>query len=109
MFLVGHGYAPVITVRDGDGHVAYSGPVIFLPQDGSFTSFGVVKAPDAQPTQLGFEGYFFPTAALGPGETPYSAFPGALNPVLSLVGYHGDLGLGVRHAAVGVRARQGQD
>jgi cytochrome c biogenesis protein len=93
VFLVGHGYAPVITVRDGDGHVAYSGPVIFLPQDGSFTSFGVIKAPDAQPAQLGFEGYFFPTARLGPGATPYSAFPAADNPVLSLVGYHGDLGL----------------
>jgi cytochrome c biogenesis protein len=93
IFLVGHGYAPVITVRDGKGHVAFRGPVIFLPQDGSFTSFGVVKAPEAQPTQLGFEGYLFPTAALGPGDTPYSAFPGARNPVLSLVAYHGDLGL----------------
>jgi cytochrome c biogenesis protein len=93
VFLVGHGYAPVITVRDGDGNVAFSAPVIFLPQDGSFTSFGVVKAPDAQPTQLGLEGYLFPTAALGPGETPFSAFPGPRNPVLSLVGYRGDLGL----------------
>jgi cytochrome c biogenesis protein len=93
VFLVGHGYAPRVTVRDGRGHVAFSGPVPFLPQDGSFTSFGVVKAPDAQPTQLGFEGYFFPTAALTPGGQPYSAFPGPDNPVLSLIGYHGDLGL----------------
>ncbi len=93
VFLVGHGYAPVITVRDGSGHLAFSNPVVFLPQDGSFTSFGVVKAPDARPTQLGFEGYFFPTAALGPNGTPYSSFPGPRNPVLSLVGYQGDLGL----------------
>ncbi len=93
VFLVGHGYAPVLTVRDGSGHVAFSESVIFLPQDGSFTSFGVVKAPDARPAQLGFEGYFFPTAALGPNSTPYSAFPGPRNPVLSLVGYRGDLGL----------------
>ena len=80
VFLVGHGYAPVITVRDGDGDVAFSGPVIFLPQDGSFTSFGVVKAPDARPAQLGLEGYLFPTATLGPGMTPYSAFPGPRQP-----------------------------
>ena len=93
VFLVGHGYAPVITVRDGDGNVTFTGPVIFLPQDGSFTSFGVVKAPDAKPEQLGFEGYLFPTAALGPGMTPYSSFPGPDNPVMSLIGYHGDLGM----------------
>lgn len=93
VFLVGHGYAPHITVRDAEGNVAFSQSVVFLPQDGSFTSFGVVKAPDAQPTQLGFEGYFFPSAALGPNSTPYSSFPGPRNPVLSLVGYQGDLGL----------------
>ena len=33
VFLIGHGYAPVITIRDGNGDVAYSGPTIFLPQD----------------------------------------------------------------------------
>lgn len=93
VFLIGHGYAPDITVRDGDGNVTFSGPVIFLPQDGSFTSFGVVKVPDARPTQLGFEGYFFPTAALGPGMTAYSSFPAPERPVLSLVAYHGNLGL----------------
>lgn len=93
VFLVGHGYAPVITVRDGDGNKVFSQPVVFLPQDGSFTSFGVVKAPDARPTQLGLEGYFFPTAALGPNSTPYSSFPGAENPVLSLIPYRGNLGL----------------
>ncbi len=93
VFLVGHGYAPDVTVRDGAGNVAYSGPVIFLPQDGSFVSFGVIKVPDSVPTQLGFEGYFFPTGALGPHSQPYSAFPGADNPVLSLIGYRGNLGL----------------
>ena len=93
VFLVGHGYAPVVTVRDGNGNVAFSGPVVFLPQDSSFTSFGVIKVPDAAPTQLGFEGYFFPTAALTSDSQPYSAFPDADNPVLSLIGYRGDLGV----------------
>jgi cytochrome c biogenesis protein len=93
VFLVGHGYAPLITVRDGWGRVAFSGPVVFLPQDGSFTSFGVVKVPDARPAQLGFEGYLFPTAALDTEGRPYSAFPAANNPVLTLIGYRGNLGL----------------
>lgn len=91
VFLVGHGYAPVVTVRDGDGH-AYTRPVPFLPQDGSFLSFGVIKVPDASPVRLAFEGYFFPTGSLCDGQ-PCSTFPDADNPVLSLVAYRGDLGL----------------
>jgi cytochrome c biogenesis protein len=63
-----------------------------LPQDGSFLSFGVIKAPDAAPTQLGFEGYFFPTGGLCSG-IPCSTFPGPDHPVLSLIPYHGNLGL----------------
>ncbi len=92
VFLTGHGYAPRVTVRDGEGNVAFSGPVIFLPQDSSLVSYGVIKAPDAAPQQLGFEGYFFPTASLCDGQ-PCSLFPDADNPVLSLIAYHGNLGI----------------
>jgi cytochrome c biogenesis protein len=93
VFLVGHGYAPVVTVRGGDGKVAYRGPAVFLPQDTSFSSYGVVKVPDASPQQLGFEGLFLPTYGFTMQRGPYSQFPAALDPVLSLVPYHGDLGL----------------
>jgi len=93
IFLVGQGYAPVITVRDGDGNVAFSGPVPFLPADPSYTSNGVVKVPDAQPEQLGFEGFFLPTAVFDAEGVPVSAFPDAANPVLGLFAFHGDLGL----------------
>jgi cytochrome c biogenesis protein len=93
VFLVGHGYAPVVTVRDGNGDVAYQGPVVFLPQDSSFASFGVIKVPDAAPEQLGFEGLFLPTYGFTMERGPYSQFPDALDPVLSIVPYHGDLGL----------------
>lgn len=92
VFLTGNGYAPVVTVRDGRGRVVFSGPVLFLPVDGNNTSQGVVKAPDAKPAQLGFEGLFLPTADLGP-QGPYSIFPGDLNPRLVLTAYTGDLGL----------------
>jgi cytochrome c biogenesis protein len=93
IFLVGHGYAPRVTVRDGDGNVAYQGPVVFLPQDSTFQSFGVVKVPDAMPEQLGFEGLFLPTYGFSMERGPFSQFPDALDPVLSILPYHGDLGL----------------
>ncbi|MBA2465550.1 MAG: cytochrome c biogenesis protein ResB, partial [Nocardioidaceae bacterium] len=93
VFLVGHGYAPVVTVRDGNGDVAYQGPVVFLPQDSSFASFGVIKVPDAAPTQLGFEGLFLPTYGYTRDRGPFSQFPDKLDPVLSLTPYSGDLGM----------------
>ncbi len=93
VFLVGHGYAPVVTVRGGDGAVAYRGPAVFLPQDASFASFGVIKVPDTGPEQLGFEGLFLPTYGFTMQQGPFSQFPDALDPVLSLVPYRGDLGL----------------
>lgn len=93
-FLTGHGYAPVVTVRDGRGDVVVSGPVIFLPVDTSFASDGVVKAPDARPDQLAFEGTFLPTAAVDDQGRPYSLFPDALNPRLVLAAYSGALGIG---------------
>lgn len=93
VFLVGHGYAPVVTVRGGDGSVAYRGPVVFLPQDSSFASYGVIKVPDAGPDQLGFQGLFLPTYGFTMARGPFSQFPDALDPALSLVPYHGDLGL----------------
>ena len=93
VFLVGHGYAPLVTVRDGEGNVAYKGPAVFLPQDSTFASFGVIKVPDAMPEQLGFEGLFLPTYGFTMATGPFSRFPDALDPVMSLLAYHGDLGL----------------
>jgi cytochrome c biogenesis protein len=86
--LLGHGYAPMVTVRDGKGQIAFSGPSPFLPQDTNFSSFGVVKAPDARPVQLGFEGFFLPTAVIDQNG-PHSVFPDALNPALVLTAYYG--------------------
>lgn len=98
VFLIGHGYAPRITVRDADGTVAYSGPTVFLPEDATFRSFGVVKAPytdNDEGTQIGLEGEFYPTYFFvrGPEGGPGTAFPDARNPVISMLAYGGDLGL----------------
>ncbi|HWJ81936.1 MAG TPA: cytochrome c biogenesis protein ResB [Nocardioides sp.] len=92
VFLIGHGYAPVVTIRDGNGDVAYSGPTVFLPQDASFLSFGVIKAATAQPGEIGLEGLFYPTFGMVQGD-PATLFPDDLNPLLSMLVYTGDLGL----------------
>lgn len=94
IFLIGHGYAPSITVRDGNGDIAYSGPTVFLPEDqATFTSFGVVKAPAAKPQQIGLEGLLFPTY-LNVDGNPTSVLGDARNPVLSMQAYVGDIGMG---------------
>ena len=87
--LLGHGYAPVVTVRDGNGDVAFSGPVVFLPQDSNFTSHGVIKAPDARPERLAFEGVFLPSAVADPVNGLTSVFPDAWNPQLLLNAWAG--------------------
>jgi len=93
VYLLSHGYAPTFTVRDGDGNVVFSGSVPFLPQDANFTSRGVVKAPDAQPDQLGFDAIFLPTAVIDPQLGPISGSPEPKDPRVFLGAYAGDLGL----------------
>jgi cytochrome c biogenesis protein len=91
VFLLGNGYAPVFTVRDGTGEVVFSGPVPFLPRDANNTSTGVVKVPGAKPEQLGFEGLFLPSAAIDPRRGPISVFPDTTLPRAVLNAWSGDL------------------
>jgi cytochrome c biogenesis protein len=94
VFLIGHGYAPVFKITDGTGHVVFNQPVPFIAaQTATYMSEGVIKVPNARPEQLGFAGVFLPTAVDLGGQLQ-SAFPAALNPVVSLVSYAGNLGLG---------------
>jgi cytochrome c biogenesis protein len=94
VYLGPHGYAPVVTVKDGTGAVVFSGPVSFLPEDPvGLTSRGVVKVPDAQPNPLGFQGFFLPTAARDTVRGLFSLFPAPRNPRLVLNAWTGDLGL----------------
>jgi len=96
IFLVGHGYAPRFTVRDGRGDVVWSGPIVTLPQDPvNLASTGVLKVSGARPTQLGFVVDFFPTAATASDGRLVSAFPAAVSPAVNLGGWTGDLGLDV--------------
>ncbi|MCH0563164.1 MULTISPECIES: cytochrome c biogenesis protein ResB [unclassified Streptomyces] len=97
VYLTAHGYAPVVTVRDGKGEVVFSGPVPLLPLDSNVTSSGVIKVldgyRDAQGAsdQLGIKAFLLPTYVAG--NEVSSSFPALLNPVLNLEPYHGDLGV----------------
>lgn len=94
VYLIGQGYAPVFKVTDAKGDVVFEDAVPFLPSDGTYTSSGVVKVPDARPQGLGFQGFFLPTAiSTGKAEAPISAFPAAANPFVGLFVFRGDLGL----------------
>ncbi|WP_258069901.1 cytochrome c biogenesis protein ResB [Arthrobacter sp. SX1312] len=93
VYLVGNGYAPVVTVRDGEGNIASQGPVVSVPSDGLYTSLIVIKAPDAKPDQLGFVGFFLPTAFVDEQGVSFSRDPDPFNPQLNLNSYYGDLGL----------------
>ncbi len=92
VFLLGHGYAPVFTVKDKSGAIVSQGPVPFLPRDGNLTSSGVVKVNGTTP-QLGFDGVFLPTAVLDRTAGPVSVYPGLLLPRAVLSAYRGDLGV----------------
>ena len=99
LYLIGHGYAPRVVVRDPAGQVAFDQTVPCLPQDAKFVSLCTVKVPDArgadgQPVQFGFEGLFTPTTIQNPKTNQVtSVHPGLGNPVLTVIGYEGDLGL----------------
>ncbi|WP_069174505.1 cytochrome c biogenesis protein ResB [Streptomyces griseus] len=99
VYLNAHGYAPVLSVKDGKGKEVYRTAVPLLPIDNNVTSTGAVKVMDGyrdrngRKTQLGFQAFFVPTFA-GDGQgTMFSQFPGADYPVLALNGYHGSLGV----------------
>ena len=92
VYLAGNGYAPHVTVRDSQGNVAFDDQVPFLPQDGFYSSSGVIKVPDAAGTQLGFVADLYPTYLMT-DQGPRSIFPDKRDPVILLTAFTGDLGL----------------
>ncbi|MEV6653351.1 cytochrome c biogenesis protein ResB [Streptomyces sp. NPDC051219] len=97
VYLLGHGYAPIVSVTDARGKVVYKDAVPLLPIDSNITSTGAVKVSDGYRDKsgkeegLGFNAFFVPTfAGEGKGQM-YSQFPALDFPVLALSAYHGDL------------------
>lgn len=101
VYLLGHGYAPVIRYTDRAGR-AQTEVAPFLTVDGNLTSEGVAAFPDVNrdPTsgardpdlQVAFEGIYLPTA---PEQPPFarSAHPDERSPAVVLIAYRGNLGL----------------
>lgn len=99
VYLVSHGYAPVVTVKDAKGKVVMDKEAVaLLPLDANVTSSGAIKVMDGyrnakgEKEQLGFNAFFLPTYG-GEGSTMLSTFPALINPMLALSAYHGDLGV----------------
>ncbi|MFE2377805.1 cytochrome c biogenesis protein ResB [Streptomyces sp. NPDC059398] len=99
VFLVSHGYAPVVAVKDAKGKEIYRDAVPLLPLDSNATSTGAIKVMDGyrnaagKKEQLGFQTMFVPTYA-GKGKgTMFSTYPGLDFPVMAVSGFHGDLGV----------------
>ncbi|MFH8291264.1 cytochrome c biogenesis protein ResB [Streptomyces sp. NPDC018059] len=99
VYLIGHGYAPKVTVRDPKGKVIYEAAVPLLPIDQNGTATGAIKVLDGYENkkgvkeQLGFNAFFVPTfAGEGKGQM-FSQFPAPDFPVLALSAYHGSLGV----------------
>lgn len=96
VYLVSHGYAPVLTIRDGRGKVVLDDAVPLLPLDSNVTSTGAIKVMDGYRDaqgkwdQLGIQAFFLPTYG-GKNTAVVSQFPALLSPVLNLEPYHGDL------------------
>lgn len=98
VYLIANGYAPTITVRDAEGTVVFSESVPFIPQDQNLTSLGVLKVPyglkhNGEDTQLGLQGFFYPTKADLSTGAYSSNYPDLENPLLTLNVFVGDLGI----------------
>ncbi|WP_299537907.1 cytochrome c biogenesis protein ResB [uncultured Streptomyces sp.] len=99
VYVISHGYAPVVTVKDGSGKQIFKGAVPLLPRDANITSTGAIKVmdgyrdKDGERDQLGFQAFFVPTFAGAGNGTMLSQFPAPDNPVLALNALHGSLGV----------------
>ncbi|MER6315496.1 cytochrome c biogenesis protein ResB [Streptomyces sp. NPDC001581] len=99
VYLLGHGYAPILSVTDPTGKVIYKDAVPMLPQDSNLTSTGAVKVTDGykdkdgKAEQLGFNAVFVPSYAGEGMGTMFSQFPALLQPRLMLNAWHGSLGV----------------
>ncbi|HEX2417248.1 MAG TPA: cytochrome c biogenesis protein ResB, partial [Micromonosporaceae bacterium] len=101
VYLVGHGYAPVIRYTDRYGR-GQTSVAPFLPRDEMLSSEGAAVFPDANVNpktgkrdpglQMGFQGLYLPTLPENP-RSGHSAFPTERDPGLVLFAYRGDLGM----------------
>ena len=93
VYLIGHGFAPQVTIHMPDGSVRHD-TAAFIPQnaatllsEGAFKEAGV---PDKN-QDIGVSGFFAPTPADSGDNVITSVSPQVNNPVLGIFVYQGDL------------------
>jgi len=95
VYLIGHGFAPQVTIRMPDGSVRHD-VSSFIPQDPStLYSEGVFKEQgvDGAKQDIGIQGFFAPTPHDNGGGVFTSSSPKVDNPVLGIFVWFGDLNL----------------
>jgi cytochrome c biogenesis protein len=94
VYLINHGFSPTVTIKR-PGQAAFTDTQAFLPRDTFYTSEGVFKEQGSgQGNDLGLQGLFAPTPVDQGGGVITSASPQVNNPVLALLAFTGDTGLG---------------
>ena len=95
VYLMGNGFAPQVTVHDGEGNLAFSGAVPFVAENQvTYDSRGVIKVPDTQTdVQIGLNGWFLPTGVVNESGSAFSISPELDDPVLVMEVWYGNLGL----------------
>jgi cytochrome c biogenesis protein len=98
VYLIGHGFAPTVTVRMPDGSTV-TNTAAFIPQDpntffseGAFQFTGKAQKDGTHRQDIGLSGFFAPTPVAQSDGTIASAGPQATNPVLGVFVYQGDVG-----------------
>jgi cytochrome c biogenesis protein len=92
VYLIGHGFAPAVTIRMPDGSVRHTSAVFAPTNATTYLSEGVFKAQgaDGKKQDIGISGIFAPTPAkTATGYTSIS--PQVNNPVLDIQVWQGDL------------------
>ena len=100
LYLISHGFTPVVTVTLPSGRTYQDQPSPFIPQDNTtYLSEGVFALPDkhdigssAPRTDIGIQGLFAPTPVESSPGVYTSVAPQAQNPVLGIFVWQGDLG-----------------
>ncbi len=113
VYLVSHGYAPILTVKDAKGDVVMDKPGGgLLPLDANVTSSGAVKVMDGYRNAKGRRSSSASTPSscrdvpAARAAAMLSTFPALINPMLALSAYHGDLGVRRGHPAERLPARR---
>lgn len=97
LYLLGHGFAPKVTVKMPNGTVLRGITAAFLPQDAYFTSEGAfavqgMNCSTGKGTDVGLQGLFAPDGVERTTGVVSSASPQPRHPMLALLAYAGDLG-----------------